>query len=360
MDKTPAPALDDGTLEALRDAVVAGYSRPELADRLRFRWGFRLEDEFDPHQGYKFVVGDLLGYTEREGRTADLLALLWAKRPNNPRLRPLAERLLPDPAAALATHGDRPRIDPLPGRLEALVSTRSRLVDWGAFTARVAAIGRRVCRVDLPGGEHGTGFLIGAAQVLTNHHVARPLIERLADPTEAVVRFDLWEDGRGDGDGTPVRLAEAWEGRSRRFSASDESGSGDPAPDELDYAVLNLAEPVGGAAPNAADGDGRGWFAPSPRIPIVAVADVAMIPQHPGGEPLKVAYGSVIELPKGGLRYRYDVTTDRGSSGSPVFSADLDPIGLHHAADPAADPAYNQAVPLWRIARDLAGAAGGA
>jgi len=36
-------------------------------------------------------------------------------------------------------------------------------------------------------------------------------------------------------------------------------------------------------------------------------------------------------------------------------AADLDIVGLHHAAEPKHNPAYNQAVPLWLVARDLAG-----
>ena len=50
---------------------------------------------------------------------------------------------------------------------------------------------------------------------------------------------------------------------------------------------------------------------------------------------------------------RYDVTTASGSSGSPCLPFDLDIIGLHHAAEPASNPRYNQAIPLWAIAKDL-------
>ena len=97
----------------------------------------------------------------------------------------------------------------------------------------------------------------------------------------------------------------------------------------------------------------RGWFDLPDKAPIIARGDAAMIPQHPAGRPLEVAYGRVLEFPGGGRRYRYDVTTEGGSSGSPVFDTDLTLFGLHHAADPTGAPDYNQAVPLWRVARDL-------
>ena len=66
-----------------------------------------------------------------------------------------------------------------------------------------------------------------------------------------------------------------------------------------------------------------------------------------------IAMGIVVEFPATGLRYRYNTTTGPGASGAPVFSADVDLIGLHHAADPDRAPEYNQAVPTWRVARAL-------
>ena len=50
----------------------------------------------------------------------------------------------------------------------------------------------------------------------------------------------------------------------------------------------------------------------------------------------------------------YDANTLPGSSGSPIFNADLQLIGLHHRGDPAAhalaaDAPANQGIPISRI-----------
>jgi hypothetical protein len=127
------------------------------------------------------------------------------------------------------------------------------------------------------------------------------------------------------------------------YSDSDLSGTGDPQDDQLDYALLPLAE---------RPGDARGWYALDPLPRLLALNDFLFVCQHAGGQMLQLAMGTITDFPGKALRIRYDVTTEPGSSGSPCFSAELDPVGLHHAADPAATPTYNQAVPLWLIARD--------
>jgi hypothetical protein len=343
----PAAELTPEALEEIQAAIVHGYTLPILSQRLRYKWGMKLADEINVAQGFKYVVGDLLSYAEGQGKAAELLALAVSGRPQNPLLAAAAQRYLAEPGQAAVKYADA-AAPPLPGSLEALVSTRSRLFDFGEFQARVKAIGVRLCRIELPDGGRGTGWLVGAAHLLTNYHVVQRAIRGEIAPDPIVCRFDFWSEqaGAADPEGTPVGLAPAWLAASSPYSQSDLTGTGDPAATELDYALLNLAEPIGSGA--------RGWFDFGPEAPIVARADPAMIPQHAGGGPLKVAFGQVLEFPGSGMRYRYDVTTEPGSSGSPVFNADLTLLGLHHAADPHSQPDYNQAVPLWRIARDLA------
>jgi hypothetical protein len=54
-----------------------------------------------------------------------------------------------------------------------------------------------------------------------------------------------------------------------------------------------------------------------------------------------------------GTRVRYTTTTQRGSSGSPCFSADWELIALHHAGDPnypiKGKGAFNQGIPMSAI-----------
>ena len=232
-----------------------------------------------------------------------------------------------------------------------MVTTRSKLVAFGEFLERVRSLGHRLCRIEVPGGG-GTGFLVGASHVLTNHHVIQPVQEGRAPVEDVICRFDFWApDGKGEAEGTPFHLAAEWLRGDSPYSKSDLTGTGEPGDSELDYALLRLDAEAGNG--QAADGARRGWFDLPDKAPIIARGDAAMIPQHPAGRPLEVAYGRVLEFPGGGRRYRYDVTTEGGSSGSPVFDTDLTLFGLHHAADPAGAPDYNQAVPLWRVARDL-------
>lgn len=351
----PAIEITPQALEEIQAAIVHGYNLAALNQRLRYKWGMKLADEINVAQGFKYVVGDLIAYAEGQGQVPELLALAVSGRPQNPLLSKAAAHYLADPQQAAIKYSDV-ATPTLPGSLEALVTTRSRLFGFGEFLTRVRAIGTRLCRVELADGGRGTGWLVGASHLLTNYHVVERAVRGELTPDQIVCRFDFWseQEGAADPAGTPAGLAAAdWLAASSPYSQSDLSGTGDPAATELDFALLNLAEPVGNAA--LPGGGTRGWFEFGPEAPIVARADPAMIPQHASGRPLEVAFGRVLEFPGMGMRYRYDVTTEPGSSGSPVFNADLTLLGLHHAADPEGQPDYNQAVPLWRIARDLAG-----
>lgn len=347
----PNAPLEPATQEQLRDALMHAFpNQPELDDLLHYKWGFELGDELDPNRGRKYVYGDLVTFVEGEGKSRDLLALALSAKPNNPKLRMLGGQLLPDMPAATARYATQAAAVPavrLPTTLEAVVTERSRLFDFGAFLERVTAIGPRLCRV-AAGSAKGTGFLIGPCHVLTNYHVVEPVLDDPAKWPDVTCLFDYWRQpgSATEPPGTPVKLA-ADKGVviSSPYSDSDLSGTGAPGDDQLDFALLRLSECVGAQ---------RGFFALPTKPTILAQHDVVMIPQHVLGQPLEVAYGAIVELPGSGLRYRYDVTTDNGSSGAPVFTADLDPIGLHHAADPDDGPSYNQGVPLWRVARALA------
>ena len=91
----------------------------------------------------------------------------------------------------------------------------------------------------------------------------------------------------------------------------------------------------------------------------LAVRDPVFILQHPQPEgatqlPMQLSIGTTLACSWAELRTRYDASTLPGSSGSPVFDADLECVGLHHAGDPAWVPRYNQAIPLAAIVADLA------
>ena len=344
-----ATELTPQALGEIQAAIVHGYDRNSLGRLVRFNWGLKLSDEFDVDHGFKTLVAQLLDYSESDGRVAELLALAYSGKPGNPKLQDAAGKYLADPAAALAKYDPASTPD-VPATLEALVNERSRLFDFGQFMARVRSVGVRICRMEVPGGG-GTGWLAGRTHVLTNYHVMKPVIEGGIAIGDVTCRFDFWSTDKSAPapSGTPVQAESIV--ASRPYSQSDLTGTGSPAEDELDYALVRLKEPAGSS--KTGDGAERGWFEFGPAPSIVARGDVAMIPQHPNARTLEIAYGTVVEFPAAGLRYRYDVTTEPGSSGSPVFTPDVSLYGLHHAAQPQHNPTFNQAVPLWRIARDL-------
>jgi len=136
-----------------------------------------------------------------------------------------------------------------------------------------------------------------------------------------------------------------------RYSESDTSGQGEPKADELDYALLQLADRIGERP--TGDGDQRGWFSLQTERPLLALHDFAIVPQHPEGRRLEVALGTVLNFSSLGTRVRYDTSTSVGSSGAPCLTVDLEIFGLHHARDPSTNPQFNQAIPLDLIAADL-------
>jgi hypothetical protein len=350
IDLKPLPKLGNETLEEITDAIVSGYDIDDLSHVLRFKWGFVLANYVDVHRGFYFVVADLVALTERKGKARELLALAYSHASGNENLQHMAAKCGLSPQETDQKYRtDAPA--PKPASLEAMVNSRSRLVDYARFAERLQGLGDRLCLVQTPV-KKGTGFLVAPDCVLTNFHVVEEAIRNVALSDKVVCRFDFRS---GDGvEGSvapkPYELAAKDIPASSPYSQSDLTGKGDPASDELDYALLRLGEQAG-PGPSKTP---RGWFKLSADAPVVTLRDFVVIPQHAEGHALKIAWGSIVAFPAAGNRVRYDTTTFGGSSGSPCFTADLDIVGLHHAAEAKHNPSYNQAVPLWLIARDLA------
>jgi hypothetical protein len=264
-----------------------------------------------------------------KGTVVDFVAAAQKAAPADPALVSLVQTLnAPSPAP-----------EPLAQTpLEALIARRSKLIDFERFQARLDEMERRICLIRVPGSA-GTGFLVGADLVLTNYHVIEALAKGACAPADIVCEFDF-----NSAAAEPMRVGLAGAPKALSpYSESDLGGLGEPQAGELDYALLPLA---------GRPGDLRGWYTLDPLPRLLPLNDFLFVCQHAGARALQLAMGTITDFPGKALRIRYDETTEPGSSGSPCFSAELDPIGLHHAADPAATPTYNQAVPLWLIARD--------
>ena len=247
-------------------------------------------------------------------------------------------------------------------RLERLVRDNSSFIDITQLLGRLSALEGQTCRIELEGVPPraiGTGFLVGPDLVMTNQHV----IDGQAAGAPMICRFDYLVDAGGVQvrEGVAVPVAADWLVKASPPDPSDESlDEGDaPAPDNLDFALIRLSRPVGDtprAGDEGPDNRPRGWIGIDPTLQ-VGQGDDLFILQHPEGTPLKLGVGRLTGLHGGGLRWRHDVATEGGSSGSPVFNRKLDLVGLHHAGDPNyfRTALFNQAIPIDRIVGWLQG-----
>lgn len=122
-----------------------------------------------------------------------------------------------------------------------------------------------------------------------------------------------------------------------------------PTADELDYALLRLAQPIG---LSDADGSPRGWIV-LPEVAVLLEAGAPLlIVQQPYGSPMMLALDTeaIIGRNANQTRIRYKTYTYPGASGSPCFTMDWDLAALHHYGDPAwQQPIFNQGVPIELI-----------
>lgn len=187
-----------------------------------------------------------------------------------------------------------------------------------------------VCRVEKPEGQAlGTGFLVAADLVLTNYHVAATFSN---NPQAVRFRFGF-RDGASEG-GAICGLGSDWDIQSSPVN-------------QLDYAVLRLArqvgeEPIG----DFKDAPRRGWL--TLRKNDVKQSQGLFILQHPGGQALKMANGGVKNC--SGAWIDYEVDTEPGSSGSPVFNNKWELVALHSRAGIGQ---FNKGVAISAIVDDL-------
>ncbi|OEO33167.1 hypothetical protein VW23_007875 [Devosia insulae DS-56] len=253
--------------------------------------------------------------------------------------------------------------------MEVGVNPLSQLLPADELARRVEERTSWTCAVSIGDKGGGTGLLVSRNVVLTNYHVILPLLRQPQLARVSSCRFDFVEDPEtGDTlEGVRVPFAERWEGPSRPFSPADETGADIGfKPDELDFALIYLAEPIGEApvARGSYRRSSRGWLPLPSEPPLPRVGAPLFIWQHPAVPeslmtsklvvmPQKSAQGAVLSVLEAGLRLRHDVTTFHGSSGAACYDANLDLVALHHAGDPKLDAnrlgKWNQAVPMRAI-----------
>lgn len=334
---------------ALREALLDAFpSWSSLAMMLDERLDWKLATITAQAAALDVNAFELVQWAEARGQIADLIVAARNERPGNQKLEQFAA------AVGLSSAVAVPRWS-----LEKIVGSNTTFLDVAKWRTALVRAEWRVCRVDRAGAGVGTGFLVGPDLLLTNHHVVEQLLDMPSDAARWSCRFDhkLSESGSVVLQGRVVALAADWCVDFSPYSPVDsepDPKSGEPSDEQLDFALVRLAEPVGAQpAGRAAAGEPRGWMEFSGVAIDYRRERAVAILQHPMGQPMKLALGTGqhITLNRAANRIRYTVPTEPGSSGSPVFDGDWNLIALHHSGDPrTVNPAYNEGIPIGKIA----------
>jgi V8-like Glu-specific endopeptidase len=325
--ESSSQSLDSSEREEFETAIRRAYNESDLKRVLLFEWGVEFSDIVDLKQPYLDIVSDLVAWTEKEGKSWDLFGFLYRRRPKNPFLAGIAQKRM--------VASEPPPAKPKPADFEALVE-RSRFISIAKFEREFKLVSRRLCKVVTPVSA-GTGFLVAPDAVLTAFHV----VEKVSKTPDKTVGVTCLFDYRSDTDnGKRCDASDNW------LVESSPAGAGEPTKGNLDFALIRLAEAMGNKGRSKS---GRGWFKLSEALAVVNRRDLVLVPQHPKGRPQEVSWGEVTDHDVDKSRVRYDSSTEKGSSGSPCLTADLQLFGLHTQAG-AGD---NQGVPIRLISAQL-------
>jgi hypothetical protein len=359
--------LDLGEQGELRNLLLLAFPvRAQFDELMAYRLGRNPELYGGNAEDYRTVLRKVIQEANAQYWWRDVVAQARLAVPADPALLAFEQRV--QRALVIADHAGA-ELTSATG-LEHQIKRANSTFDVPTWLRRLGEIEGRVCRVEYPAAtDRGTGFLVASDLVLTNHHVVAPVIAGRVEPAEVALRFDykVGADGVTVLPGLVHRLAADWladHSPNSELDLSAEPGP-DPPRDELDYALLRLAEPAGtepvGGETDHSRTTPRGWIAMPAEDHDFRRQRALYIVQHPDGQPLKVALDTeaVIECNGNGTRVRYTTTTDGGSSGSPCFGPDWQWVALHHRGDPRYErgerPRSNQGIPVAAIRSLLAG-----
>lgn len=337
-------------LAVVQDALMHAYPSPEDFSTFLF---LRLGRNYAALSGnktkYSNGLVEVLQDGQSNGWTNDLVAGAQKDKPGNPRLK------------VLNYLGDLTSAPPPAGRtLEDIVRADGGFQDVLVWVRRLDQVVRKICRIEYPLNQGvGTGWLVANDLVLTNWHVAAPIISGARESEAYHCRFDYATDPTGTNAGVAFPLA-----KNAVLSSSPAStlelGTGTAAPTlgALDYALLRLSQNAGDTVSPL--GPNRGWIATSRGRPIPPDGSIMLVLQHPSGDPLKMDIGFVLGRNGDGSRLKHNTTTVSGSSGSPCLNVKLELVALHNAGDPMYDGVTgaakeNHAVPIEPILAKLDG-----
>ena len=168
----------------------------------------------------------------------------------------------------------------------------------------------------LNGAPQGTGFLVAPRLFLTNHHV----ISSAADSRRFQAQFDYEYDRQG-----LVRAAsEFFFDPGHCFVTDDVDG--------LDFTLIGIGERRSGGRAL----EDFGFLPLSDAGDKHALGEIANVIQHPDGrfKELVLRENHLVARDETEEVLHYVADTEQGSSGSPVFNNEWEPIALHHWGGP--------------------------
>ena len=198
-----------------------------------------------------------------------------------------------------------------------------------SFLQRGVEVSRSVALLDV-GRWVGTGFMISANLLLTNHHVL-PNKELLPQTN---IRFNY-----------QLNFAGAAE-KIRDYAV--ETGGVFHTQRALDYTVVEVK-----------DAPGNDWNISILSKAIPAPQSRVNIIQHPAGLPKQISFQNNFVEYADSTRLQYSTSTLNGSSGSPVFNDQWEAVALHRAGgmlvEPGTKQSYfrNEGITIAAILNDL-------
>src|SRR5688572_8991877 len=170
-------ALTGQQLRALRNALADAFNPSSFEQMLRFELNKKVEN-IAGNGPFNTVAYKVIDAAEMEGWTLDLVRAARITNPGNANLHQIADML------SLSSTRE---IQPAQLNFEKIVRDGAPFLDPTAFRSKLGRIELQVCSIELNGVGYGSGILVGADYVLTNHHV----VSKATADTKRACRFDF-------------------------------------------------------------------------------------------------------------------------------------------------------------------------
>jgi hypothetical protein len=260
--------------------------------------------------------------------------------------------------------------------LQALINEHEPFLSSADMIDLLPKVARRICAVALgtPYNKiRGSGFLIAPDIVITNYHVVEEFIDETTgefkqkEPGDQLFFFFDYlraptpkvPPGTGHHGTVCVTAATEWLVLARKKLLNDgtQQGPKEIKNNELDYALIKLARPVGSLSAQTG-GLVRGWLPLEDFIDVENPQKRILVVQHPEALPQLFDIGDYEGMDPTETRVRYSVSTAHGSSGGAAIGTDGRLFALHNAEVKGPKENFgakrvNQGVRIDLIAKDI-------